>query len=195
MTPTVNNIKIILHNVLKWTHNRSSELCNYYQSENPDVILLNSTGKNDNERIKLFNYNTHQRNTQSENNAGIAIAIRSNIQYQLIDTFQDDILAIKLETNKGPIIIATTYLPPRRYHIPEYEIRSLLQKQIPVYLMADLNASHRITGYSYNNRRGESLADWVRRGICKYIGPDFNTLINVTGTGKPDVVLANKKSY
>ena len=57
----LNNIKIIQHNVLKWTHSRKIELGNYYQKEFPDVLLLNSTGVSDAERIKIFQYNVHQK--------------------------------------------------------------------------------------------------------------------------------------
>ena len=195
MANQVNNIKIILHNVLKWTYRRKNELSNYYQQQDPDVILLNSTGIKADEKIKLFNYNIHQRNIYNEDNAGIAIAIKSNIKYQLIDTFQYDILAIKLETNKGPVIIATTYLPPRRQYLPEAELRSLFQKTIPVYMMADLNANHRNWGYAYNNQRGIMIGNMIRQNICSHIGPDFNTLINVTGVGRPDIILGNRRAF
>ena len=161
------NIKVILQNVLKWTYTRRNEISNYYQKESPDIILLNSTGCRDNEPIKLFNYNVHQRNTRGEDHAGIAIAIKRNINYQLIDDFDSDILAIKLETSKGPVIFATTYLPPRRHHIPEAEFRNLLQKPMPVYLFADLNARHRIIGHQQSNTAGNVVADLIRRNVCQ----------------------------
>ena len=133
MASYLNNIKIILHNVLCWTFNRRNELSNYYIKENPDVILLNSTGCKDDSKIKIFGYNVHQKNTLAENHAGIAIAVRRNLTYQLMDDIPGDILAIRIETGKGPIVIVTTYLPPRRHYVPEAEFRDLLNKNIPVY--------------------------------------------------------------
>ena len=47
---------------------------------------------------------------------------------------------------------------------------------------------HSIEG---SNQRGVLIADLISRNIAKYLGPDFNTLANVVGTGKPDMVLSN----
>ena len=111
--PTLNNtdtnliqdLKIVQHNVMCWTKNRSIELCNYYRQENPDIILLNSTSTLNNKMIKIHNYNVIQRNILNEHSAGTAIAIRKNIRYKTLDDFQDDILGIELNTNTGPLII------------------------------------------------------------------------------------------
>ena len=94
----INKIKVIQHNVLKWTYVRGNELSNYFQKENADVILMNSTGIPDQTRIKFLNYNIYQRNVLSEAKAGIAIAVKKNIRHQLIDDFQGDMLAVKMET-------------------------------------------------------------------------------------------------
>ena len=39
MVRNLNNIKIIQHNVLKWTFQRRNELCNLYFTYDPDIIL------------------------------------------------------------------------------------------------------------------------------------------------------------
>ena len=54
-----NKLKIIQHNVLKWTNPRRHELSNYYRKEDADIILLNSTGIPDTDRIKMFGYNIY----------------------------------------------------------------------------------------------------------------------------------------
>ena len=71
---------------------------------------------------------------------GSAIAIKKNHNHKLIDDFITDILAIQVETSLGPIIIATTYLPPRRPYLPYPGI--LLDNNIPTYLIGDVNARH-----------------------------------------------------
>ena len=68
--PTLNNpninlitdLKIVQHNVMCWTRDRSIELCNHYRQENSDIILLNSTSVHNNNKIKIYNYNVIQRN-------------------------------------------------------------------------------------------------------------------------------------
>ena len=71
-------LKVIQQNVLKLTFQRRNELTNLYMQTNPDVILLNSTGIKENEKIKIFNYNVYQKNKYNEDNAGVAIAIRES---------------------------------------------------------------------------------------------------------------------
>ena len=110
-------IKIIQHNVIKWTLDRRNELFNYYTKEDPDIILLNSTGIPDNQNIKIFTYKVYQRNFQNEEHAGVAIAIKYNVKHKILDNFQEDFIGIEIDTNRGPIIVTTTYLPPRRNYI------------------------------------------------------------------------------
>ena len=88
-------LKIIQHNVLKWTFTRRNELTNLYLKEDPDILLLNSTGVKQDQIIKIFNYNVYQRNIENEDHAGIAIAVKRNLQHQVIDDFEDDVLASK----------------------------------------------------------------------------------------------------
>ena len=76
----LNTIKIVQHNVLSWTFNRRNELSNYYLTLDPHIILLNSTGSLLEDKIKIFNYHVFQRNDANERNAGIAIAVRRDIQ-------------------------------------------------------------------------------------------------------------------
>ena len=194
MANYIDKIKIIQHNVLRWTFNRRNELSNYYIKEDPEIILLNSTGVRDDAKIKLFGYNVHQRNESGENHSGIAIAIKRNIKYMIMDDWQGDILAVRVETSKGPIIIATTYLPPRRHFIPEAQIRSLLNHREPTYILGDLNARHRCIGYTSNNPTGDFIANLISRNLCTHMGPDFNTLTWVSGVGRPDILLGNQRA-
>ena len=142
--------------------------------EDPDIILLNSTCQTDQNRIKIFGLNVHQRNKWNENHAGVAIAIKRNISYKLLDDFQDDILSIQLETSRGSVIISTCYLPPRRQAFPLQDVTSLFRKNIPVYMAADLNARHRFVEHSDNNQTGNVLNSMIQRELVTYLGPDFN---------------------
>ena len=76
----IQDIKIVQHNVMCWTPERAIELSKYYLLENPDINLLNSTSVNDNNKIKIYNYNIIQRNMLSERSAGTDIAVRKNIK-------------------------------------------------------------------------------------------------------------------
>ena len=47
-------LKIIQHNVLTWTKERSIELANPYNRNNPDIILLNAVSVRQNKPVKIF---------------------------------------------------------------------------------------------------------------------------------------------
>ena len=72
-------LKIIQHNVLTWTKERSIELANFYNRNNPDTILLNAVPVRQNKPIKIFNYNAYSKNQWNELHAGVTIAVRKNL--------------------------------------------------------------------------------------------------------------------
>ena len=186
-------ILVIQHNVLKWTFSRRNELYNYYQKEDPDIILLNSTGVTNEQKIKIYNYTVYQRNYLAEEHAGVAIAIKDTIKHKIIESFNEDALAVEVDTNKGPVIIGTNYAPPRRGYFCENDIRFYTRTNKPGYLMADLNAKHRVLGHHDNERKGNYINTLINRDLLDYCGPDFTTLTN--GRGKPDIVLANRQAH
>lgn len=189
----LNSIKIIQHNVLAWTFERRNELYNIYRSLDPDIILLNAHGRKDTERIKLFNYNVYQRNVQNENNAGVAIAIKRNVEHEIIDDLDDDFLAVKIITTTGPLIVSTGYLPPRHPTLPINNFFRLFRNQNPMILAADLNARHEILDHGNNNTVGELVNQFIRGGNAIHAGPFFKTYVTPRATGTPDVVLVNEK--
>ena len=136
----ISDLKLILHNVNTWTPARVNELSNYFNREQPDIILINDIGNNNN--IKIFNYNVHTKNFQNELHAGVAVAVRENIRYHILDDFIDNILGVRILTIRGPINIITHCSPPRRNYLPIGEINRKLQCNEPVYLLRDLKAHH-----------------------------------------------------
>ena len=189
-TQLYNDLTIIQHMVMHWTPDRTIELANLYNKSKPDIILLNSITPRPNKTIKKFNYSIYSRNYLNELHAGIAIAVRSNLQYKIINDFNDDILGIKIKSVKGPFEFYTIYSPPRRNYLPLGEIRRILQKNIPTYIIGDMNAQHPISGYTYTNNKGTLLKKLVERHNMKYLGPDFPALVR--RNGRTDVITSNK---
>lgn len=190
---TQHNLKIVQHNILAWTFNRRNELYNIYRTIDPDIILINAHGKKNEETIKLFNYNVYQRNTRNENNAGVAIAIKRNIDHQIIDDMEEDFLALKIMTSLGPLIIATGYLPPRHPIIPINNFLRLFRNQHPVLLAGDLNARHQALDHGNNNTTGDLIYHFIRGGNVTHVGPFFKTYITPRASGTPDIALVNNK--
>lgn len=143
----------------------------------------------------MFNYNVHQTNKTNQMNDGVAIAIKRNIKYTLIDNFDEEFLAIKLKTTQGDIIIATAYLPPRRPYLPAQDLLRLVNYTIPVYIIGDLNARHRIFGNNDNNNVGNALCNIINTGKLIHIGPHFGTFIGRRQTSTPDIIFTNNKAF
>lgn len=194
MAQIVKTLTIVQHNVCHWT-TRKNSLSNTYYDINPEIILLNSHGLKATEQLKLFNYNTHKCNKTNERNDGIAIAIKRNIKYKLLDNFNDDIMAIKIQTSLGEVIVATTYLPPRRPILPIAEFLKLLNYNLPIYIIGDFNARHRIFGNNDQNPIGETLNTFINTGKLIHLGPNFKTYIGIRTLTNPDKIFCNNKHY
>ena len=191
----VTTLKVTQQNILKWTFQRRNELTNLYMQTNPDVILLNSTGIKENERIKIFNYNVYQKNKYNEDNAGVAIAIKRDSIHQVLDDFEEDVLAVKIDTTKGLIIVSTAYRPPRVVDFPLADVLKLLRKNMPVYILADLNARHRTLGHNDINEAGTIVNNLLEGDLAVFVGPDFGTRVEQRGLPKPDIILRNNQAF
>ena len=188
------NLKIVQHNVLPWTDERSKELTAFYNKINPDIILSNSVSVRDHKQVKIYNYNVYSKNHLNEIQAGVAIAVRKKLQYKILDDFVDDILGIQVLTTRGPVEIYTLYSPPRRNYLPLGEIKRIFKKTIPTYFIGDLNAQHNLMGYLNSvNNKGRTIYNLVNNDGVKYLGSDFKTLVK--RNGKPDIVLANRWAF
>lgn len=147
-------IKVIQHNVLKW-YNRRISLSNTYRIIDPD-ILINSHCMSDDTLIKIPGYTIHQKNTLNHLADGTAIAVKRSLQYKLHDNFISDLIAVEIPTTTGNII-SKLYQPPARDFIPTPDFIRLFRRQLPVYMIADLNANHPTFNYQHTNRKGRQL--------------------------------------
>ena len=191
---TTNSFTIVQHNVLNWNTNKQSLLTNYLQTK-PDIILINSHGLKNTEPLKIPGYKCHKVNSTETIYDGSAIAIKHDLQHKLIDTFDTDFLAVEVNTSLGPVIVATTYLPPRRPFLPFTDIYKLINYNIPTYILGDFNCTHTYFGNNTNNTVGRSLAQLINEGKLIHLGPNFPTYIRERSATNPDKIFCNKHSY
>lgn len=189
----LNNLKIIQHNVQAWTFQRRNELYNTYMQEDPDIILLNAHGRKEGENIKMYNYTVYQKNYLNEAHDGTAIAIKKNIKHKIIDDLDENYLAVIINTSLGEICVGTGYQPPRRPQIPLNSILNIMRRNMPAYIIGDLNARHRTLGHNNDNAAGKFLHGLIRDGTVMHLGPDFTTYITGGRSGTPDIVLGNAR--
>ena len=86
-------------------------------------------------------------------------------------------------------------MPPRRQQFPYPDIMKIMRRNIPAYLIADLNAKHRNLGQNSNNFMGTELVNLIHQDMITHLGPDFDTFIRTTGRGRPDIVIGNKNAF
>ena len=98
-------------------------------------------------------------------------------------------MACKIQTNIGPVIIATAYIPPRRPIIPRANFDELKTYNWPVFVLGDFNANHRQLGDRQTNDVGEQLAQLMEIDGWNHMGPDFKEFHNHQGSGTPDKVM------
>lgn len=188
------NIKIIQHNVLHW-NNRRISLSNTYRIIDPEIILINSHGIQENTPMKIPGYRVHTKNTLNNASDGTAIAIKKNIQYKLLDDFLSDLLAVEISTTTGKIIISTLYQPPSRTYIPIPDFTKLFRRTCPVYMLADLNANHPNLGYTHSNNKGRQINTLIQNRLIQHVGPDFPTYYTHRRGTTPDIILTNHRTY
>ncbi len=83
-----------------------------------------------------------------------------------------------METNLGPIMVTTTYVPPRKPFLPFTDIYRLLNNNIPTYIIGDFNARHTHFGNKEKNTvKSKSLVNIINQGKMFHLGPFFPTFI------------------
>ena len=164
---------------------------------NPDVILINAHGLNTNTNtpLKIPGFRVYMQNKSNEAHDGVAIAVKPHLPHKVLSNFLFEVLAVQVDTSSGPVILSTAYQPPRRPFCPTPDLLRLAGMRYPVYFLGDLNAHHRYFNYTASNAVGRGLVGLLDDGRLQHLGPDFETCRGFLGTGRPDVVLANRLCF
>ena len=185
-------MKILQFNVRSYWNLRDP-IYNYINKVRPDVVLLNSTGVTNGKRIKHPGYTSRQ--SPDGAHQGVCILVNHTIKYEFLTgwfTFHS-MMAVKLYTLQGPIIIATAYVNPG-IGIPMHDFNVLFNHNtIPIFLAGDLNANHTALLHTHNNEHGRQLVAQMNTLRLHFIGPDFDTFYGPRGNkGRPDIFIGNR---
>ena len=120
-------------------------------NSNPDVILINETCEVPNNNLKLYGYRSITKSLGAF--SGVAILIKYNIKYSEIPTTDQNTLAIRILTTIGPIIICTSYIPPRLLTLPILQYNKILSYNLPTIFISDINAHHPFLHNTKRTRR------------------------------------------
>lgn len=187
-------LDIVQHNVLHW-HTHRHAYSNIYRRLDADIILLNSTGRKNDDTIKIPGYIVRQNNYTNEAQNGIAICVKRTIKHRAMTHLSDKFLMIEVDTGVEKICIGTAYFPPRYGEVCVDDFRKIANMHQPTYFMGDLNAKHPVLDHRDSNLIGTFLSHMTATGQLTHLGPDFCTFVNHMGSGKPDIVLSNRNAY
>ena len=187
----IRSLNIIQHNVLAWKAHQT-QLRQVYLSLNPHLILINSHGCKNNEKIKVFNYFIIQKNKFDEAHDGVAIGVRRDIKFQLVRL--QDMLAVRVELAHEEIVIATGYCPFRRSFLPISDLIKLFNMNVPSYVIGDFNIKSIKLGDGYNNKFGSQFNILYKTGKVIHEGPHFPTFFGGRAGTTPDLILTNNKA-
>ncbi|CAL4099528.1 unnamed protein product, partial [Meganyctiphanes norvegica] len=189
-------IKIKYLNVQHWTNDKHAALTAHLTINNPDILFTFTSRTKEQGPIKIPFYNTFSTNKTNEQHAGCGIAIRKGIIFELLNNFHHDTIGAKINTQQGPIILMTSYAPPRQQFLPNQDLEYMMHHQTPVLFAGDLNARHSTFGYPRGaNAKGRSLHRHIMSNRINYIGPTFPTFYTRNSETKPDCVLTNQHFY
>ena len=105
-----------------------------------------------------------------------------------------DIISTTIETNLGPIEIATDYIPPRTGYIHYPDYHRIFNQKHPVFFIGDINARSKQLGHSNENPTGKQL-NTLLNSIAIHDGPHFPTYISYKCKTSPDIILKNKAAF
>ena len=186
-----NSLKIIQHNVRNFTTNKK-QLYDFWETQKPDVILLNSVCLGNEDKPNRLNYISHNNYktyyTDKGKHNGSAILVKKSIRHILVKTGNNQLLAITLYTHTGPVTLSTFYRvfdkKKPNHKIPHQQISHLFSKNHPVFLLGNLNMKHTCFGHKNqrktndnNNKRKrkkdtnamDSNAEYIRRNVMQYL--------------------------
>ena len=163
-------------------------------NQNPDIVLLNETGKTNLNSLKIHGYKGLGKNNTEFH--GAAIFVKYNFHFEIIELDDPTMIAIKLKTSMGTIILSTTYCPPRENSIPIISLNKIFSFNLPTLFIGDLNAHHaslqNMGRRSYADAKGRQVFNLMQRRHLQFLGPFFKTFISRRCTGTPDIILASQ---
>ena len=126
-----------------------------------DILTLNEIWLKKNFKLDILNYTISCNDTPSRQGGGVAILVRNDIKFDIIDTCSNintdnDAITIRLKNTEDQITITTTYI------LPASSINTSLLENIKnsadnIIITGDLNGKHNNFNCTITDRWGMAL--------------------------------------
>lgn len=158
----VNNNKLV---IISWNAQgisntaKQTELQSLINSKTPDIVCLQETFLNQQNKMYIAGYNTY-RLDRDTHGGGVAVIVRKGIKHRLTNganTKCIENLSIEVMIRNSTIIITSAYYPPKYHTTFSEDIKKCLNQNKEFFIFGDLNAKHSAWNCVKNNRAGTDL--------------------------------------
>ena len=118
LTTSFNSSKLKLAHInIRSCRNKEVEISLFLKENDIDILSLNETWLKSNFKLDIPNYTIARRDRLRRQGGGVAILVRNDIKFDIIDlcssiNTDDEAITILLKNSQDSISISTIYIPP-----------------------------------------------------------------------------------
>ena len=162
MTSSFNSSKLKLAHInIRSCRNKVVEISLFLKENDIDILTLNETWLKSNFKLDIPNYNITRNDRPRRRGGGVAILVRNDIKFDIIDTCStvntdNEAITILLKDSHDPISITTIYIPPGS-NINTTLLNNIKNSADNIIITGDLNAKHTDFNCSKTDKWGMAL--------------------------------------
>ena len=107
----------LAHLNIRNCRDKEAQIYLFLKENDIDILTLNETWLKNNFKLEFPNYTITRKDRRSRQGGGVAILVRNDIKFDIIDTCSNRItdiegITIRLKNTEDQITISTIYIPP-----------------------------------------------------------------------------------
>ena len=147
LTTSLNSSKLKLaHISIRSWRNKEVEISLFLKENDIDILSLNETWLKSNFKLDIPNYTIARRDRLRRQGGGVAILVRNDIKFDIIDpcstlNTDNEAITILLKNSQDSISISTIYIPPAST-INTALLDNIKKTADNIIIIRDMNAKH-----------------------------------------------------
>ena len=131
---------------IRGCRNKEVEIPLFLKENDIDILTLNETWLKNNFKLDIPNYTITRKDRPSRQGGGVAILVRNDIKFDIIDTCSNintdnEAITIRLNNTEDQITTSTTYIPPAS-SINTSLLENIKKSADNIIITGELNAKH-----------------------------------------------------
>ena len=190
LNSSFNSSKLKLPDInIRSCRNKDVEISLFLKENDIDILTLNETWLKSNFKLDIPNYNIPRNDRPRRRGGGVAILVRNDIKFNIIDTCcttntDNEAITILLKDSQDSISILTIYIPPGS-DINTTLLNNIKNSADNIIITGDLNAKHIDFNCSKTDKWGmalkKSLYDLIS-SLLKTANPPTDTAKQILTT-------------